>query len=327
MKRTVRFLIVGLVLAALFLTGGCGKPAQTAPKKITFTVEAGNATKTTFYKMTKILQTKGYIVDIAFTGGGNEASQFILSGKADVAVNDTDELLLMVAQNADVKAFMSNAARVDYVLVGKPEYKTVADLKGKTIGMSGPAGFDAMMGRIAFQKAGLDPKSGNWVVIGGSPDRMKALEAGKIDAAVIFLSHYLQMVDKGSKNHKIADMAKVAPDVLKNVYYAKSDWLKKNPQIAKDIVAAQLEANKWFADNKASWVELALEWVKGGTRPAMEALYDALKAQDMFPADGAFTKKGGETMVSMMVDSGDLKSAISADKFMDFTAYDAVTKK
>jgi len=52
-----------------------------------------------------------------------------LAGKADVAVNDTDEVLLARAQGADIKVFMANATKVDYTLVAaNPEIKEAKDL-------------------------------------------------------------------------------------------------------------------------------------------------------------------------------------------------------
>jgi len=326
MKKILSFIIVGLLILVVPLMSFV--PEAQSKDKIRFTFEAGNAIKTNGYKTAKNLMAKGYEVDIIKTAGGTQAVQFVLGGQADVAINDTDEILLAVAQGGDLKMFMSNSAKIDYVLVAAdPSIKSAKDLQGKVVGMSGPSGFDALMGRIYMQKAGLDPASPKWTVVGGSPDRMKALEVGRIDAAVIFIPHYLELKAKGSKCHKVVDMADVVPDVLKGVYYAKTDWINKNPDAVKDIIRAQLDANKWFHENKAEWVDLAMELAKGSTKSAVEILYDALKKVDMFPLDGGVTKEGAATMVKMMVEAGDLKKPIPVEKFMYLNAYKEVLKE
>jgi NitT/TauT family transport system substrate-binding protein len=299
-----------------------------AKEKITFVVEAGNAIKATAYKMTKIMAAKGYEVDNLQTAGGNQAVQFILGGSADVAVNDTDEVLLAVAQGADIKVFMANATKVDYTLVtNDPNIKTAKDLSGKLVGMSGPAGFDALMGRVFMQLNGVDPDSAKWTIVGGSPDRMKALQVGRIDAAIIFLPHYLQLKAKKAKAYKVVNLADVVPDVLKGVYYARTKWIDKNPKIVKDIIRSQLEAAKWFAEDKAGWKKLALEWAPGSEDIALEMLYTELKDVDMFPLKGGLNEKTANKMVEMMVQVGDLKKPIPLSDWMTFKYYDEVMKE
>ena len=299
-----------------------------AKEKVTFVVEAGNAIKTTAFKMTKILQQDGYDVDVITTAGGNQAVQFVLGGEADVAVNDTDEVLLARAQGANLKVFMANATKVDYTLLAaNPEIKEAKDLIGKVVGMSGPAGFDSLMGRVYLQKNGLDPEGPKWTVVGGSPARMKALQAGRVDAAVVFISHYLQLKAKGARVHKVVHMADVVPDVLKGVYYARSEWIEENPKIVKDIIRAQVVAAKWFNNDKAGWKKLAMEVAPGSEGKALDQLYAELKAINMFPVDGGLDKRWANKMVEMLVETGDLKKSIPLDQWMSFKMYDEVMRE
>ncbi len=313
--RVVVVVLAGL-LAATTLTSS-GVPAA-EKKELLFNIERPQAIKTTFFKMTKILQEKGYKVDISHAEAAGTYIQPVLTGDAQIGGTDLDEVILAVAQGGNVKAFMTNSVKVDYVLVARPGIQSVKDLVGKRIGMSGPAGFDAMLGRLALKRAGYDPrKSVRWTRIGGSGARAVALDAGRIDAAIIFYSSWYQLRDKGAKLVKVADMAELAPDVLKGVYFARTDWLQANPGTVEDIIRAQLEANSWFHENREGWIKLAMEFVPGSTRGAVERLYDDLKAIDMFPLDGGMTEDGAKATVELMVDAEQLKEPISVGRFLE----------
>jgi len=322
-SKNIIVLPLSLLVVIMILSG-----TVMAKGKVTFVVEAGNAIKTTAFKMAKIMQQKGYEVDVITTAGGNQAVQFVLGEQADVAVNDTDEVLLARAQGANLKVFMANATKVDYTLLASdPEIKEAKDLIGKVVGMSGPAGFDALMGRVYLQKSGLDPEGPKWTVVGGSPARMKALQAGRVDAAVVFISHYLQLKAKGARVHKVVHMADVVPDVLKGVYYARTEWLEENPKIVKDIIRSQLVAAKWFNNDKAGWIKLAMEIAPGSEGKALDQLYEELKAVNMFPIDGGLDERGANKMVELLVQTGDLKEEIPLDQWMTFKIYNEVMKE
>ena len=108
--RVVVVVLAGL-LAATTLTPS-GVPAA-EKKKLVFNIERPQAIKTTFFKMTKILQEKGYKVDIAHAEAAGTYIQPVLTGDAQVGGTDLDEVILAAAQGGNVKAFMTNSVKVD----------------------------------------------------------------------------------------------------------------------------------------------------------------------------------------------------------------------
>lgn len=307
-----------VALAAAAAVGFVAPVPAEAGQKLVFNTEPRQAIKTTFYKMTKILGELGYDVEITHVESAGMYIQPVLTGAAQVGGTDIDEVILAASQGANVRAFMTNSVKVDYVLVARPGITSVADLAGKRIGMSGPAGFDAMLGRLALRRAGMDPeRSVRWTRIGGSGVRAAALEAGRIDAAIIFYSDWYQLNEKGANVVKVADMAALAPDILKGVYFARVDWMEANPRVVRDIIRAQLQANRWFHERRDEWIQLALEFVPGANRRAVERLYDDLKAVNMFPLDGGMSVQGAEETVRLLIEAGELKEPVPVARFLE----------
>ena len=308
---------VGAAFLLALAPAGRG-PVASAGQHLIFNTEPRQPIKTTFYKMTQLLAQRGYTVEITHVESAGLYIQPILTGAAHVGGTDLDEVILAVSQGADVRAFMTHSVKVDYVLVARPGIGSVAELQGRRIGMSGPAGFDTMLGRLALRRAGLDPdRAVRWTRIGGSGVRAAALEAGRIDAAIIFYSDWYQLSEKGASAVKVADMAALAPDILKGVYYARADWIAADPRAVRDIVQAQLEANRWFHEHPDQWVQLALEYVPGADRRAVELLYQDLKAVDMFPLDGGMSVAGAEETVRLLVEAGELAQPVPVARFLE----------
>ena len=86
-------------------------------------------------------------------------------------------------QGADLVMVSSFLNNLLYRLVARPEIKSVADLKGKRIGVSRfGAGADRAT-RLLLTKLGLNPEKDVVLIqIGGSPTRIAALSAASIDA-------------------------------------------------------------------------------------------------------------------------------------------------
>jgi ABC-type nitrate/sulfonate/bicarbonate transport system substrate-binding protein len=89
---------------------------------------------------------------------------------------------------------------LQYRLVVRPEIRTVADLKGKHVGVAG-FGLGAHRGaQIMLAKLGLNPDTEvTMLQIGGDPTRMAALLAGTIDGSVFNPPLYKRALEGGMR--------------------------------------------------------------------------------------------------------------------------------
>src|SRR5437870_2713167 len=70
-----------------------------------------------------------------------------------------------------------------YTVLARPEFKTLKELRGKRIGLTGLGGTSDVALRIALEAVGENPK--DFVIVAlGAPQRMSGLENGTIEAAL-----------------------------------------------------------------------------------------------------------------------------------------------
>jgi NitT/TauT family transport system substrate-binding protein len=103
-------------------------------------------------------------------------------------------------QGADGVLIASFLNTLQYRLVVRPEIKSVADLKGKRVGVAG-FGLGAHRGaQIILAKLGLNPDTDVIMLqIGGEPTRVAALVAGSIDATVLNPPAHNRAVEAGMR--------------------------------------------------------------------------------------------------------------------------------
>lgn len=245
--------------------------------------------------------------------------QALLANQAELAGQGTDELILGAAEGADLVAFASTKDKMDYVMVVGSDITSVEDLAGRTIGMSGPAGFDTLLARATVRQAGMNLDDVNFVQIGGSPDRAAALLTGRIDAAVVFIPDWNELAGRTDEVKSLLYMSDVLPGAAKSLVFAKREWLEANPEVAVAIACANLEAFEWFAQDKQRFIDYAMERVPGITEEATSVTYDELIELDMYPLnpDDLLRLEGIQAVADAMLENGDIQNPVDAAQIVD----------
>ncbi len=85
-----------------------------------------------------------------------------------------------------VKLVFTASAKPQFDMVAQKEIRSMADLKGKFVGISSRGGAVDLLTQLMVQKHGLTPnKDVTSLVIGGQEDTVLALRAGRIAAALL----------------------------------------------------------------------------------------------------------------------------------------------
>src|ERR1043165_2593649 len=144
-------------------------------------------------------------------------------------------------QGADPILIASFLNSLQYRLVARPEIKTVAQLKGKRVGVAG-FGLGAHRGaQIILAKLGLNPDNDVVMLqIGGDPTRLSALLSGTIDASVFNPPLYKRAVEAGMR--VLANIEEMGFPVQASALVSTERFVHTNPDLTRRAIKSIIES-------------------------------------------------------------------------------------
>jgi len=270
----------------------------------------------TIFAFDKLRQWGAKVNEVTLTT--TSGIQTMIAGRSDLGSHGADEVVLGRSQGAKVTAIGSGLTKQAYVLVTKDSIKNVAGLKGRTIAMSGPSGFDTLLSKYALRQAGLKNTDAKLAQIGGSPDRSAALLSGSVDAATIFSSDWENLKPKTEDLHVIEDFSRTT-NFPGDAYFMNTDHIQKNPKLALGIACANLEANAWINSSQQEFVEFTQRHVEAVDPESVKAIWQNSQESDYFPTSPGevLSPTGMSALQKAMRDSGDISGNASMADAVD----------
>src|SRR6202021_1735657 len=200
-RRAVMLGATGVALSAPFVS----RPAFAAVPNIRYATGGGigpNEMETIIfldYVKQNVLKNygKAYTLDMTFTRGTPEAAALLAAGQADIAtlsgpafatiiVKDAVPNGLTIISDNHPAGHPGNATNSFMVLKDSP-IKTIADLKGKKIGINAFASAVDLALRVALKKNGIDPRRDVEIVEIAFPNIASAIREKRVDCGVLVI--------------------------------------------------------------------------------------------------------------------------------------------
>ena len=129
---------------------------------------------------------EGLDVTVVDFAGGSKALQAVVGGSADVVSGAFEHTVNMQFKGQPMRAFVLQGLAPQVVLginpKTMPHYKSIADLRGKKIGVTAPGSSTNVMVNYVLAKAGVKPSEVSFVGVGASSGAVAAMRSGQIDA-------------------------------------------------------------------------------------------------------------------------------------------------
>jgi len=172
-------------------------------------------------------------------------------------------------------------------LIAQPEYKSLKDLKGKTLGISSFGATPDIGARLMLKQAGIDPeKEIKVLALGSDAARLTALKQRVVDVVVISPPADAQMEKQGYRILARAYELFSFPYLGLGTHLRK---IKERPGEIRRAIKATVRANRFIRDNREEAVRILMDWGKV-ERDYAYASYDALR--NLFNADGSVPEEG-----------------------------------
>ena len=172
-------------------------------------------------------------------------------------------------------------------LIARPEFKSVQELRGKTIGLNVFGGNLEIIARNIFKHFGLDPDKEIKFLVGGPLEaRLAAMKQGLIVATLggpptDFLGKKMGFVVL-ARAHELFSFP--VTGVL-----ASDKKIKERPDEIKRVIKAGIKANRYIRQNRDGTIQAMMEWMKIDKEMAT-ATYDSVGKA--FNEDGSLPEDG-----------------------------------
>jgi len=158
-----------------------------------------------------------------------------------------DSGLRLAARGLPLKAIFYAADRPMYYLVAQKDIRSVAELKGKRIGVSQFGGTSDLSARLALRHYGVEPeKDALLIQIGAEGTRMAALRAGSVAAIIVPVPAVALLKREGYNEVSfVGDVIEFAS----NGYTTTDQRIKEHPQEVKKVVRALYRGLRYAKEN------------------------------------------------------------------------------
>jgi NitT/TauT family transport system substrate-binding protein len=232
-------------------------------------VSPGSSTPIKIAKEARLFEKYGLDATVIFISGSVRGIQAILAGEIPIGEGGGPGLAAARLAGGDVVAIATNLNVLPYYLVAQPSIKKPEDLKGK-IGGNHIAGTTAEFAlRVGLKKLGLDPaKDVNLRVIGGSLDRMIALQKGIVNFTVVTEAGRVAAEKLGYPT--VVDLAKLQIPFPQNGIYTSSRLIRERPEFVRSYMKAYVEAIHFFKTRKEETIKIEEKYSRLTDRKALE---------------------------------------------------------
>jgi NitT/TauT family transport system substrate-binding protein len=267
-------------------------------------------------------KAEGLVVTIVDFAGGAKALQAVVGGSADVVSGAFEHTVNMQFKGQLMRAFVLQGAAPQIVLGVNPKtmpnFKGVADLKGKKIGVSAPGSSTNVMVNFVLAKAGLKPSDVSIIGVGTGNGAVAAMRSGQIDA-MSNLDPVITLLQRSGDLKIVSDTRVVAESdkvfggpMPAGCMYAPQTYLDKNPNTIQALTNAMVRANKWIQTAGATEIIKAVpeSYLLGDRAVYIDAFLAAKKA---LSPDGMIPPKGADTAFRALASVDDKLAAAKLD--------------
>jgi ABC-type nitrate/sulfonate/bicarbonate transport system substrate-binding protein len=197
-------------------------------------------------------QGKAYTLDFQLFRGTDQRFKAVEAKELDVFTSSASSAVVAYSQGLRFKAVASVSMEsakgfvTQYVVLSDSPIKTIADLKGKTIGNNAARSSIELWARMALSKHGLNPdRDVSWAIV-PFPTQGEALRQKKLDVAALPQPFAAAEAAKGGVRTLFTSKEGMAFDEELIVLLVTEDFAAKNAPVLRAFLADFLAATKFY---------------------------------------------------------------------------------
>ena len=258
-------------------------------------------------------------VVVPIPGGSDKMIDALYDDTADITHVATAFLIRSALGGSDAVAIAAEFNNPIYSLIAKPEIKSIADLKGKLVGLADEAGTITISTRKLLALHGLRASDFQVKIIEGTPARFTCLKRGDCAAVPLGQPQDLIAVNEGYRLLGLSN--EVVPELLYTVTAARRSWAEAHKDAVVRYVRGLASAFRFIRDpaKRKTVVKTIVETT--GSSPLIAEQTLALffePERKVLPKQAELDLKGLTQAIALMAEAGTLKEPLpAAERFVD----------
>ena len=309
MRTIVRSIVAAVVVLAVFVSGAA--PASWAAEKVTVGV---GGVALMVYLPTALAKAKGYFAEegldveiLDIKGGGSQAASALIGGSVDFSANAIDHAIKAKVQGKNLVAVHSHVRLPMMALVVankyKGEIKSLADLKGRPLGVTSPGSQTHMVLGYLLAKSGVKADDVKIIGAGGSTMPL-AIEKDSVHAGMMVDPFFTAFLKQG-KGYALVDMFTtkgtvdaMGGEVQGTTLLTRPEVIAKRPATVQKMVNALVRANKFIVGSTGEELARALPKDLSGDLKLYAESFE--HAREAFPPDSLVSREGVARVIETM---------------------------
>jgi NitT/TauT family transport system substrate-binding protein len=311
-------------VTAVILTGmSAAALAQSAPERIRISYSSGGMTSIDLF----IARDKNHFRDQKLNAelvrmSANLAITAGISGEIDV-LGSIGSAIRSIQRGAPLRVVSVTLRRPLFFLVGRPEFPTIKDLKGKTMGIVTFGGSQHTTAKRMLALGGLNAdKELTAIQVGEESVLLQALTTNSIQVAAI--SPPYAQIAKEKFNMRILETSTDKFASIQNGAAVHVKTLQEKPEYLKRFLRARAQANKYFMEREKDASELLASIWKSDYKIANDS-YRASRAA--FTGSGIPTDEEIKEYLALDAQILGLSQPVAPNTVFDFTLQREINKE
>lgn len=229
-------------------------------------------------------------IDVATT---DSAGETVRAGIGHISTSAMEQIIIDRDAGGPLVAVAGNVNRLPFSLIASPAIKSIAELRGKRIGVSSlKTGTSAILTKL-FAEHGLQPGDYTLIAVGPIDTRWTMLKSGEIDAGLQGVPQSLVAIDAG-----FSDLGSDFPDLQFSAYAVEENWARQNRPVLVRFFRAILRALDIFYADRDTATEIAMQY-GGFSRDYASRAWEVYARNKVFPPNGDFNLPGLKAQIEL----------------------------
>ena len=264
-------------------------------------------------KESGIFRNNGLDVQLVYFRGGTTAVMALLSRESPITHVAGPAIVSASLRGADAVVIAGGRVTVDDWLMSRPDIKSPEQLKGGSVAIATFGSQADSVTRIALQRLGLTPvKDVAIVQIGTVPERLSALEKGKVQAALLGVTEALMAQKKGFYTLVSVSLPYQGPGVATT-----RAFIRESPDIVRKYIKSQIEAVHRIKTDREMGRKVLVKYLGSQDKEILEKTYDLISTDHKLPPKQYPTLEGIKNILDSLAQTDPKAKAAKPEDFVD----------